>query len=104
MKNIYILSLSYNSITTAPQDPAQTSSDISSFIVSLAQNRTGIEIRIGYFGFCLRDEAELGLIVCSSDVNTLATLVRDTDNSTDPLNLLSMAEKFHDGTIFSGLM
>lgn len=103
VKIMYILSLSYNNITVAPQVPAQTSSNISSFIFNLAQNVTGIEVRIGYFGFCLID-GELGSAVCSPDVSTLATIVRDADISTDPLNLLSTAERFHDGTIFSGLM
>ena len=87
MKDFHILSLSY---TNAP----------SSTIV-LAGSGTALQIRVGYFGYCLFIGNKT--TYCSTDASSLATLAQDT-GSMDPLDLLEVAKQFHDGTIFSGLM
>lgn len=107
LSNVYILSLSYTNSSTATQDPVQINANLPASTHVLAKNASDIEIRVGYFGFCLVD-GHLGPTVCSGDLSVLAAIVQDTSSAEgtapDPLNLLWIAKQFYDGTIFSGLM
>ncbi len=87
MKDFHILSFSYT--------------NASSNMSALAGSGTALQIRVGYFGYCLLTSNKT--TYCSTDAASLATLVQDAGSS-DPLNLLDVARQFHDGTIFSGLM
>ncbi|KEZ40374.1 Uncharacterized protein SAPIO_CDS8228 [Scedosporium apiospermum] len=59
---------------------------------------SGLEVRVSYFGFCLMLNSSLS--ACSNDIGALQQSV----DGHDPLNLMWMAKKFHDETIFSGLI
>jgi hypothetical protein len=65
-----------------------------------------LEIRVGYFGFCLMDAGPaLPPVICSSNLGDVAASIAVVDNGiADPLNLLWAAKSFHDSVIFSGLV
>lgn len=104
LEDMYILSQSYTDTSATPQDSLQTNTNISTFIADLTQNKTSLEIRIGCFGFCLLDGRLRPTALCLSSMSSLASVVQNLGVSSDPLNLLPMAEKFQSSTIFSGLM
>lgn len=87
--NVYILSLSYSKATQALQNEAQISAPVMTQTLDLSRNATSIDIRIGYFGFCLVFGRSVPM-VCSLRVSTLADVIRSTSvaggTSPDPLN------------------
>lgn len=58
-----------------------------------------LEVRIGYFGMCVRERGVLWL--CSSDAEGLAQQIGPEN---DPLNLIGAGAKFKDDVLFSGLL
>jgi hypothetical protein len=100
LSNLYLLSFSYTGSSSTATDSTMTSSNVSSAIAGLAGNGTALEVRVGYFGYCLIHGA---VTTCSTDADSLAALLQGTGWS-DPLNLLYVAKSFHNDTIFSGLM
>jgi hypothetical protein len=100
MKDFYILSLSYTGTAEISTDTTITNANASSSVLSMAGGGTAMQIRVGYFGYCLITNSTTS---CSSDAASLTTSIRET-GSGDPLNLLYVAKQFHDNTIFSGLM
>lgn len=100
MKDFHILSFSYTGSAATPTDTTIINANASSTMITLAGSDTALQIRVGYFGYCLISN---NTTYCSTDAASLATLIQDTGSS-DPLNLLYVAKQFHDGTIFSGLM
>jgi len=96
---VYLLSLSYDSNnSTAAQNAIGINTTTLNTILNLSQNMSGLEVRVSYFGFCLMLNSSLS--ACSNDIGALQQSV----DGHDPLNLMWMAKKFHDETIFSGLM
>jgi hypothetical protein len=96
MTDIYILGLSYTNSTPSNITPAgQKLSE------TFNQYKGGsqLEVRIGYFGICVRQSGVIWL--CSSDANGLAIQIGPEN---DPLNLIGAAAKFKDNVIFSGLL
>lgn len=71
------------------------------------KNTRDIEIRMGYFGFCLIN-GHTRATDCSGDLRMLAAIVQDTSSAEgttpDPLNLLWLAKIFHEDTIIGALM
>ncbi|KAK4097672.1 hypothetical protein N658DRAFT_561616 [Parathielavia hyrcaniae] len=74
--------------------------NVSSAMIELAGNGTALQVRVGYFGYCLTVGAAT---FCSTDADSLAALLQGIGWS-DPLNLLYVAKSFRDNTIFSGLI
>ena len=96
MTNVYILGLSYtDSIPTNLNPVQQTLSDT----LKNFRNNTELEVRIGYFGLCVRQRGIIWL--CSSDYGGLTQQI-GAEN--DPLDLIGLAAKFKDDVIFSGLL
>jgi hypothetical protein len=100
MKDIYLLSFSYTGSASTVADDTITNANVSSTVADLAGNATTLQIRVGYFGYCLISG---GITSCSTDAASLAALVRGL-GWRDSLNLLYVAKAFHNDTIFSGLM
>ncbi|KAF1847935.1 uncharacterized protein K460DRAFT_333458 [Cucurbitaria berberidis CBS 394.84] len=96
MTNIYILGLSYTN---------STPSGLTSVTRNLSQTLNGfkgssqLEVRVGYFGMCVRQRGIVWL--CSSDADGLAQQIGPEN---DPLNLIGTASKFKDDVLFSGLL
>ncbi|KAK4140672.1 Ca2+ regulator and membrane fusion protein Fig1-domain-containing protein, partial [Dichotomopilus funicola] len=101
LSNFHLLSLSYNASGALPIiDDTITSPNTSSSIATLLGKGAAFQIRVGYFGYCLLNN---GTTFCSTDLPSLASLIRQS-NSSDPGNLFYIAKRFHDDTIFSGLI
>lgn len=104
LRNIYLLSLSYNDHT------GSSGSNISTAIQSIVGNTTHtLEVRIGFLGTCVRLPLDW---VCSPDFKTTTNRVSEvfagTNTSSaelyDPLGLLYISRKLEDEVIFAGLM
>jgi ABC-type uncharacterized transport system auxiliary subunit len=100
LRDLYLLSFSYTGSATTVADNTMTSSNVSLAIAGLAGNGAALQVRVGYFGYCLVHGA---VTTCSTDADSLAALLQGAGWS-DPLNLLYVAKSFHNDTIFSGLM
>jgi len=100
LSNFYLLSLSYTDSPPPVTDDTITNPNTSSSIATLLSKGATFQIRVGYFGYCLVNN---GTTFCSTDLPSLASLVRQGSLS-DPGNLLYVAKRFHDDTIFSGLI
>lgn len=96
MTNVFVLALAYRNSTEVETGSIQQ--DISSSMRE-AIGSSRLEVRIGYFGICVRQNGVVWL--CSSDAQGLAEQI-GSDN--DPLNLIKAAAKFKDGVIFSGII
>ena len=106
LSNVYLVSLQYRN-TSAPVkvDPAMVNPGIADKVYNVTQprNATITEIRAAYMGLCLIKSD--GLRFCSSSAEALASLAKDSGNSTaDPLNLIWIAKQFKDTMVFDGLM
>jgi len=108
LRHVYLLSLVYTGATSPTSDTAQVDTQYPALLGGLVPGNitSRLEIRIGYFGFCLMDGGPaLPSVICSSTLDDLAASMAVVGNgSADPLNLLWAAKSFHDGVIFSGLM
>ncbi|KAK4033970.1 Ca2+ regulator and membrane fusion protein Fig1-domain-containing protein [Parachaetomium inaequale] len=100
MKEIYLLSFSYTGSESTVADDTITNPNVSTTVTGLAGNATALQIRVGYFGYCLISG---GITSCSTDAASLAALVQGI-GWRDSLNLLYVAKAFHNDTIFSGLI
>jgi hypothetical protein len=96
MTNVYILGLSYTNSTPSNLSPAHQNL---SEIFNNYKGGSQLEVRIGYFGMCVRQRGIVWL--CSADANGLAEQVGPQN---DPLNLIGVAVKFKDDVIFSGVL
>jgi hypothetical protein len=96
MTDVYILGLSYANSTPSYLSPAHQNL---SEIFNNYKGSSQLEVRIGYFGMCVREHGIVWL--CSSDTNGLAEQVGPEN---DPLNLIGVAAKFKDDVIFSGVL
>ncbi|KAH8805284.1 Ca2+ regulator and membrane fusion protein Fig1-domain-containing protein [Xylogone sp. PMI_703] len=102
LKNVYLLSFQYADKTHSPTkpDPVQVNPNISSTFSDIVKaGAASLEIRVGYLGLCMSQEA--GEWVCSSSAHSLARLLKPED---DPLNLVWTAGKFKDQIVFDGLL
>lgn len=97
MTNVFILGLSYtNSTPDSSKSPVwRNLSDTLSGFKGSAQ----LEVRVGYFGMCVRQRGVLWL--CSSNTNGLAEQI---GSQNDPLNLIGTAAKFKEDVLFSGIL
>ena len=96
MTNVYILGLSYTNSTPSSLGPTEKklSETLSGF-----KGTAELEVRIGYFGMCVRQRGVLWL--CSANTNGLAQQIGPEN---DPLNLIGAASKFRNDVLFSGLL
>ncbi|KFA70941.1 hypothetical protein S40288_10227 [Stachybotrys chartarum IBT 40288] len=89
LRNIYILSLSYESSTT--QTLVGDSGNISTIFQAATNNTAKLrEVRVGYFGLCALTNSDSWL--CGSRPHELLARLRDADQA-DPLNLLWIANR-----------
>jgi hypothetical protein len=80
--------------------------------VSQTGKGTTLEVRAGYMGICVT-QSHTGRI-CSGNVQVLANLIQaqnpvnngntTTETTSDPLNLIMMANEFREKIVFNGLM
>jgi hypothetical protein len=97
MTNIYVLELAYSNGTT-PAGNTQANANISSML-STAKSDARLQIRTGYFGYCVRSAGVSWL--CSSDA---AGLLEQFGAEQDPLNIIWTVTRFQDEVLFTGLM
>ncbi|PMD33870.1 hypothetical protein L207DRAFT_517892 [Hyaloscypha variabilis F] len=106
VSTIYLLSLSYTTPSTSHPNAAQVNPSISntfSHLVSTNSTTPSLEVRVGYMGFCMPNP-DSGWI-CSRHASNLAHLLNTTQPvSSDPLNLLWIAQNFQSQIVFDGLM
>ncbi|KAK4122889.1 hypothetical protein N657DRAFT_483905 [Parathielavia appendiculata] len=100
LSDLYLLSLSYTGSASSAADNTITNPNVSSAVAGLAGTGSALQVRVGYFGYCLIHGA---IKSCSSDADLLAASLRGMDWS-DPLNMLFVAKSFRNDTIFSGLI
>lgn len=96
MTNIYILGFSYANST--PPNLSPIGKNLSTTLSGI-KGSAQLEVRIGYFGMCVRQRGIVWL--CSSDANGLAQQI---GSENDPLDLIGTASKFKDDVLFSGLL
>lgn len=99
VSNIYIMSLAYNSSNTSVSQVESSSPGNLSSILESAKAAAQLEIRVGYFGNCLRSRDQSW--ICSSQEGSLT---QGLVHGSDPLDLLRIATRIQDGVLFSGLM
>jgi len=97
MADIFLISFSYTRTTSKYQQP-QFNPNISSTFASIAGDAQ-LEVRVGYFGLCIRQMNESWL--CSN--NAAFASLSGKNESLDPLNLIWMASQFKNNVAFSGL-
>lgn len=97
MTGIYVLDLSYSN-GTAPSSNTQANANLSG-ILTAAKGGSRLEVRAGYFGYCVRD-ARVNWI-CSSDG---PALLDQFGPDQDPLNIIWTMNQFQSRALFSGLM
>lgn len=104
LKDVYILSLSYQPIASISPSASQLNPSLSTTFARLAGNTTTLEVRAGYIGMCI--SATAGNWTCSRDADSLARTLNLTQSATspDPLNILWIAKTFRDTIVFDGLM
>ncbi|KKZ61019.1 hypothetical protein EMCG_04355 [[Emmonsia] crescens] len=111
LANVYLLSLSYTTnITSSPLQHGHLAKlnpympmIFANLTTGVRNNATSLEIRTGYFGHCMKQNA--GLWVCARSAEPLTNVIRDQKTSNiDPLNLVYMSKIFKDQMIFSGLI
>ncbi|KAH4080810.1 hypothetical protein HBI38_228650 [Parastagonospora nodorum] len=96
MTNIYILGMSYANSTHQSMGPNRQSQ------FNALQSLRGtaqLEVRVGYFGMCVRQQSILWL--CTSDASLLT---QEIGAMNDPLDLIGAASSFKDDVLFSGVM
>ena len=98
--NLYLVSLSYQHAAPPSQATAsQVNPNLAVLFSHIVNNSSGLEVRTGYFGLCVRYAG--GIWLCSSDSSGLATQFQAYQ---DPLNLIWASQTFKDGVLFSGLL
>lgn len=104
LKDVYLLSLSYQPIASISPSASQLNPSLSTTFARLAGNTTTLEVRAGYIGMCI--SATAGNWTCSRDADSLARTLNLTQSATspDPLNILWIAKTFRDTIVFDGLM
>ncbi|KAL2815124.1 Ca2+ regulator and membrane fusion protein Fig1-domain-containing protein [Aspergillus granulosus] len=101
MRAIYLLSLSYAESSRIV--PTSTPSGVSNWtfhqLVSNISSAGNLEIRIGYFGFCISTTTlNFGEWICESKI---LRLTRQINPMHDPLDLLGIAENYQDEVVLS---
>ncbi|OBT55571.1 hypothetical protein VE04_05232 [Pseudogymnoascus sp. 24MN13] len=104
LKDVYLLSLSYQPVAPYSPSPLQLSPSLSTTFANLAGNSTTLQVRAGYIGMCI--SAAPGDWSCSRDADSLARTLNGTESgsSSDPLNIIWIAKTFRDTIVFNGLM
>ncbi|OBT80666.1 hypothetical protein VF21_00304 [Pseudogymnoascus sp. 05NY08] len=104
LKDVYLLSLSYQPAAPYSPSPLQLSPSLSITFANLAGNSTTLQVRAGYIGMCI--SAAPGNWTCSRDADSLARTLNGTQSgsSPDPLNILWIAKTFRDTIVFDGLI
>ncbi|KAK5991967.1 hypothetical protein PT974_05362 [Cladobotryum mycophilum] len=104
---VYLISLYYS-----PADPFKansTDSALAAILVNLAGNQTSLQVRAGYMGVCA--SLPFGDWTCSTQASSVASVLRyvtmqasASNVSSDPLNLIGIAQKFKDEVVFDELL
>ncbi|OBT99854.1 hypothetical protein VE01_02242 [Pseudogymnoascus verrucosus] len=104
LKDVYLLSLSYQPAPPSSPPASQLSPSLSTTFANLAGNSTTLQVRAGYIGMCI--SAAPGNWTCSRDADALARALNGTrsGSSPDPLNILWIAKTFRDTIVFDGLI
>ena len=97
MTGIYVLHLAYSN-GTAPSSNTQANTNLSGLLTA-AKGASRLEVRAGYFGYCVRDAGVNW--ICSSDG---AALLDQFGPDQDPLNIVWTMNQFQSRVLFSGLM
>lgn len=101
LPSIYLASLSYvSSGSPLPSSLVQLNGNLSSVLASQVTDVANLELRIGFFGICLRSPS-FEDFTCSRDAQSLAAHLTSV---MDPLNLLWQASRFRTGVLFPYLM
>ncbi|KAH8667234.1 Ca2+ regulator and membrane fusion protein Fig1-domain-containing protein [Ilyonectria robusta] len=101
LRDIYILSLSYNTNSRTLQTSSVNETLYGAFTNPLNDTSKIVEVRVAYFALCVLTSARNW--ICDSNASNLAQSLR-ADNQTDPLNLLWIGEKFQSEAITSAFM
>lgn len=101
LRDIYILSLSYNTNSLTLQTSSVNETLYGAFTNPLNDTSKLVEVRVAYLALCVLTSARKW--ICDSNVPNLAQSLR-ADNQTDPLNLLWIAEKFQSEAITSAFV
>ncbi|PSN65956.1 hypothetical protein BS50DRAFT_554048 [Corynespora cassiicola Philippines] len=96
LTNVFILGLYYVNSTVSDSNPIER--NISDTLRSL-KGSSQLEVRVGYFGVCVRQRGIVWL--CSSDSSGLAEQIGPEN---DQLNLIGLALKFQNDVLFSGTL
>lgn len=99
--NIYLISLSYQKTPASTSDGSSLVNPTLTSTFSTLTNSTLLEVRVGYFGICVREGDHQSLWLCGSDTTKIA---RQFQPQQDPLNLIWVGTRFKNGIVFSGLM
>ena len=97
MTGIYVLELAYSN-GTAQSSNTQANANLSG-ILRAARGASKLEIRAGYFGYCVRDAGVSW--ICSSDG---AALLDQFGPDQDPLNIIWTMTQFQSRVLFTGLL
>ena len=96
MTNVYILGVSYRN---SSQSYLSSAGKNISTAFNAYKGSSNLEVRIGYFGMCVRRSGIFWL--CSADSNGLR---EEIGPENDPLDLIGTAAHFKDDVVFSGLL
>ncbi|PGH05611.1 hypothetical protein AJ80_08303 [Polytolypa hystricis UAMH7299] len=99
LRNVYLFSLSYDNPSTAQTAPLlQLNAPFLADVRNMSDD-TSLEIRVGYFGLCMRQKLDDWL--CVKDANSLAETL---NASHDPLNLVWIATSFQARVVLAVLI
>lgn len=103
LKNVYLMSLSYENISNESTGSLLAeSARFQDIFLRLANSNNTIQgLRIGYMFMCL--DLPNGAGLCSSDEKELAA-VMELSGSNDPLNILQLAQSIRSEVFFYPLM
>lgn len=93
MANIFTVSIKYTNMTIAAED-----NEIFGKVSQALQAEPSFEIRVGYFGRCIR----LPQTQWVCDTDELSSLTH-LGGHRDPLKLFTIANDFQHGVLFSGI-
>lgn len=106
LSNVYLLSIQYrNAPAVHPADPVLVNPGIAESVYNVSRHAHGdvpvLEVRAGYRGLCLI--LSDGQRLCSGAA-ALASMVKSSNATRDPLNLIWIAKDFKETIVFDGLM
>ncbi|KAK9365245.1 Ca2+ regulator and membrane fusion protein Fig1-domain-containing protein [Lipomyces kononenkoae] len=99
MPSIYLLNIGYNGGTVYQVNGDTVVNPQASVTLGNMVGRTALEVRIGYFSLCLRSSP--GGWLCSQNATSLAENLYPYE---DPINLLNVAQNFHENIVFPYLL